>query len=104
MGHVPGGKRGYATARLIFDLAETAPYRPYVHGRLTLAGLDPSRVSAASWLDAVYAILMEAPAEALQKMHDQLVIKAAILRPDRATWGLAPEQIALSNRLTGKGT
>jgi len=51
----------------------------------------------------VYAILMEAPGEALQKMHDQIVIKSAVLRPDRATWGLTPDQVALTNRLTGKG-
>lgn len=59
-------------------------------------------MSAAGWLAAVYAILLECPGEQLQKMYDQIVIKSAMLRPDRATWGLAPEQVALSNRLTGK--
>jgi len=68
-----------------------------------LAGVDASRVSAAGWLAAVYAILMETPPDSrLQKMYDQLVIKGAILRPDRKTWGLTPDQVALSNRLTGK--
>lgn len=77
-------------------------YRHYVTGKLVLGGVQPSRVSAAGWLAAVYAILMEAPGEMLQKMHDQIVIKSAVLRPDRKTWGLTPEQVALTNRLTGK--
>jgi hypothetical protein len=68
-----------------------------------LAAVDASRVSAAGWLAAVYAILMEAPPDSrLQKMYDQLVIKGAMIRPDRKTWGMTPEQVALSNRLTGK--
>jgi hypothetical protein len=75
-----------------------------VAGKLVLAGVDASRVSAAGWLAAVYAILMETPPDSrLQKMYDQLVIKGAMLRPDRSTWGLTPDQVALSNRLTGKG-
>jgi hypothetical protein len=74
-----------------------------VHGKLTLAGVDPSRVSAARWLDAVYAILMEAPAEALERMNDQLTLKTNIVRPNRETWGLTPEQIEMQSRLTAGG-
>lgn len=67
-----------------------------------LAGVQASRVPAAGWLDAVYAILMECPDEILRKMHDQIVLKSGMLRPDRATWGMTPDQIEMSRRLTGK--
>lgn len=87
---------------MIFDLAESSPYRAYVYGKLTLAGLRDTRVSAARWLDAVYAILMECPDERLRKMQDQLVLLTARLRPDRASWGLTPEQVEMSNRISGQ--
>lgn len=74
-----------------------------MRGKLTLAGVDESRVSAARWLDAVYAILMTAPAESLEKMQDQLTLKTNVVRPDRATWGLTPEQIEMQSRLTAGG-
>jgi hypothetical protein len=78
-------------------------YVHYVGGKLALAGLDESRVSAAGYLDAVYAILLEGPGdEQLRKVHDQIVIKMGMVKPDRETWGLHPDQIAMQNRLVGQ--
>lgn len=74
-----------------------------MQGQLTLAGVDESRVSVARWLDAVYAILMTAPAEQLERMQDQLTLKSNIARPNRETWGLTPEQIEMQSRLTAGG-
>lgn len=77
-------------------------YVHYVGGKLTLAGIDETRVSAAGFLDALYAILLESPGdEQLRKVHDQIVIKMGMVKPDRATWGLLPDQIAMQNRLVG---
>jgi hypothetical protein len=50
------------------------------------------RVSAACWFDAAYAIIMEAPHEALDKMLDHLVRAQARAEPNRETWGLEPGQ------------
>lgn len=79
-------------------------YVHYVGGKLALSGLDESRVSAAGYLDALYAILLEGPGdEQLRKVHDQIVIKMGMIKPDRETWGLHPDQIAMQNRLVGRG-
>jgi hypothetical protein len=73
-----------------------------VNGKLALAGVD-LRTSFDVWLDAVYAVLMEAPHEALAKMRDQIVIQSARLRPDRETWGLLPEHQEQMRRVVGSG-
>lgn len=72
-----------------------------MRGELYLAGVDESRAPAARWLDAVYAIVMRAPHEVLEKMQSQLTIQTARLRPDRETWGLLPDQVAASAKLVG---
>lgn len=101
MGDRPVHGAPYATACLIFGLADNPPVRPYVSGRLALAGID-LRVPAAVWLDAVYAIVLEAPHELLEKVHGQITIQTARMRPDRETWGMTPDQVALTNKLTGQ--
>lgn len=78
-------------------------YVHYVSGKLVLAGIDETRVSAAGFLDALYAILLENPGdEQLRKVHDQIVIKMGMVKPDRESWGLHPDQIAMQNRLVGR--
>jgi len=56
------------------------------------------RVSAACWFDAAYAIIMEAPHEALEKMFDQLTRAQARAEPDRETWGVLPEHQRLMSK------
>lgn len=101
MGHRAGHGPPYATACLILGYAGDMELKAYVNGKLALAGLD-SRVSAAVWLDAIYAIVAEAPVELLKKMHGQIVIESAKLRPDRDTWGATPEHVAMQNKVIGK--
>lgn len=69
-------------------------YRSYIQGRLALAGVD-LRTPVATWLDAVWAVYVDAPHELLGKMTKERVVRAAQLRPDRETWGKLPEQRAL---------
>lgn len=73
-----------------------------MRGKLALAGID-LRVSAACWFDAAYAIVMEAPTEALEKMADRLAIASARARPDRETWGMTPEQQEMMARAAKGG-
>lgn len=97
------GRQGppYETACLIFQLADIPHLRWYVDGKLALAGVDPSRVPLATYLDVLYAIVMEAPHTALEKTYDQIVIQAARMNPDRETWGLLPEHQALTQKTLG---
>lgn len=103
MGHLSVGCPPYVAACLIYGLAETPYLKTYVAGKLALSGVD-SRVPAATWFDAVYAIVVEAPHELLEKLHAQLTISSARLRPDRSTWGATPDQVALTNKITGLNT
>lgn len=73
--------------------------KAYVNGQLALARMD-SRVPAGTWLDAVYAIITTAPHELLEKLHGQITIKSARLRPDRDSWGMLPDQVAMQEKLT----
>lgn len=91
----------YATACLIYRLAETPYLKPYVYGRMALGGID-SRAPADVWLDTIYAIVAEAPGEKLEKINEQLVIHSARMRPDRETWGALPEHQALMRKTTGE--
>lgn len=101
MGDRPRSRPPYATAILICGIAETPHLKSYVNGRLALGGVD-LRVPVATWLDAVYAIVMDAPEDKqLQGFHDLLVRETARARPDRDTWGATPEQVALTKKLTG---
>lgn len=59
------------------------------------------RASAACWFDAAYAIIMEAPYEALDKMLDHLVRTQAKAEPDRETWGMLPEHQRLMSKAAG---
>jgi hypothetical protein len=101
VGHRPGDRPPYATAALILSLADQPHLKAYVSGKLVLGRVD-SRVSAAVWWDALYAIVVDAPHEQLEKLYDQIVLKSHQLRPDRATWGLLPDQVAMTNKIVGK--
>lgn len=54
----------------------------------------------ASWLDAAYVILLEAPDKALRAAADQFVNIEDRIAPDRDTWGLRPEHVERQARLT----
>lgn len=56
------------------------------------------RVTAACWFDTVWAIVMDAPHEALTKAHDQMVLQQNRARPDRDTWGVSEDEQALMAR------
>jgi hypothetical protein len=88
---------------VIFALADDGGrYGPYIQGRLTLANFDYDG-PAWEWFDAVYALLADAPHEVLGKLADSLTATAARSAPrDRSTWGLTPEQIALTQRQLGQ--
>lgn len=75
-----------------------------MRGQLALAQLD-LRTDLATWLDAVYAIWASAPFDLLDKLGNQVVVKAAQIDPEaaRATWGQLPEHQALAGGL-GKGS
>ena len=75
---------------------------PYLRGRLALAGIG-LHTPLSDWLDAVYAAYLDGPPEeTLKKAHQQTVIGAAKLRPDRDTWGLEPDHRALGQGLMGQ--
>lgn len=84
----------YGDVLLIASTAEDITYRSYLQGRLALAGVD-LHTPVATWLDAVWALYVDAPHQLLEKMTKERVIRAAQLRPDRETWGKLPEQRAL---------
>lgn len=65
-----------------------------MRGKLALAGID-LRVSAACWFDAAWAIVVDAPHEALSKVNDQMVLAQNRARPNRETWGVSEEEQAL---------
>lgn len=95
-----GGGPPYATASLIFELADKPSYKAFILGKLAIYGID-LRVPLATWLDAVYAIVMsEMDADRLDKMHASVTIASARARPDRESWGLTPDQVALSSKMT----
>jgi hypothetical protein len=100
VGRGAGHRPPYGTACLIFGLAEEFHLKSYVRGKLALAGID-LRVPADTWLDAVYAIVVEAPHEVLEKVHGQFIVASARIAPDRDSWGALPEHVALTNKLTG---
>lgn len=69
-------------------------YRSYIQGRLALAGVD-LHTPVANWLDAVWAVYVDAPHSLLKDLAKERVVRAAQLRPDRETWGRLPEHQAL---------
>lgn len=56
-------------------------------------------IPAGDWLDAVYALFIDAPHEVIEPAHKQFVLKAAQIRPDYETWGLLPEHQELGRGL-----
>lgn len=102
MADCDGDRTPYLTARLIYSLAVDPSVQPYVEGKLMLAGVD-SRVPAAGWFAAVYAIVVDAPTELLEKLHAQIVMTSTRIRPDRETWGVTPEQQAMMKRAERAG-
>lgn len=94
MGRGGGIRPPYGDVLLIASVAEDMTYQGYINGRLALAGLD-LHTPVASWLDAVWALYVDAPHSLLKDMSKERVIRAAQLRPDRETWGKLPEQRAL---------
>jgi hypothetical protein len=64
----------------------------YIRGHLALAGID-SRASLKTYVDAAWAILVDAPYERLEKIQDKLIVAEAMANPEaaRETWGLLPE-------------
>lgn len=77
----------------------------YVRGKLALAGINLS-ADLGTWLDAVYAVWIDAPHELLEKANAQMVRTQARIRPEEAreTWGLRPEHRAMAGRLgSGRG-
>jgi hypothetical protein len=71
---------------------------PYFRGRLALCGIG-SDTPLAKWLDSIYAVWLDAPAEVMEKAARTLEMRSAMIRPDRDTWGLTPVQQALSGNL-----
>jgi hypothetical protein len=69
-----------------------------VRGKLTLAGLDP-RDPAGSVLDAIYAIVADAPHDMIEKWDKKLIMEGAKAWPERDTWGVLPEHRRLSGGL-----
>lgn len=71
-------------------------------GRLALAGLN-SRTALSAYCAAVWAIVVEAPHEAIQKITDQLIVSEAVRDPERAreTWGVLPEHQAGARKAEG---
>lgn len=58
-------------------------------------------------MDAVWAIVVDAPQEALEKIEERMTIHEARANPDRETWGVTPEQQKMMKRaqnLAGAGT
>ena len=73
-----------------------------MRGRLALAGIG-LHTPLEDWLDAVYAAYLDGPdSEILKKAHQQTVIGAARLRPNRETWGLEADHRALGQGLIGQ--
>lgn len=72
----------------------------YIRGKLALAGVDLS-VDCKTWLDAAYAVWIDAPYEALEKANVEMVKAMARLRPEaaRETWGLLPQHQAMTGKL-----
>jgi hypothetical protein len=93
-----GHGKSFGGVLLTWGMVKDPKIGPYIRGSLTLAGVG-LRMPASEWLDAVYAVYLNAPHELLEKAHKQMVIGAARLRPDRETWGLLPEHQALGRGL-----
>jgi hypothetical protein len=63
---------------------------------------EQSRAPASTYLDAIYAIVADAPHEVLKEMAKQLTIAGAKIAPDRETWGLLPEHQMLAGDMKPK--
>lgn len=65
----------------------------YLRGMLRVNRID-LHTPLAEWLDAVYALWVGAPHDAMQKARQSFDRQAVTIAPDRDTWGMTPEQIA----------
>lgn len=101
MGHGGGIRPPYGEVLLTCQISEDPIYRGYIQGRLALAGMD-LHVPVSNWLDAVWAVYVDAPHKLLTDLAKERVVRAAQLRPDRDTWGATPEHQALGRGLVGQ--
>jgi len=103
-GQAGGGPPYGAVAFLILGVAEDPLLGPWIRGRLALAGIG-LHTDLRVWLDAVYALWLEAPeGDRVRSVARQLEQKAAMIRPEEAreTWGRSAVAQALSGGL-GRG-
>lgn len=98
MAHGVGRRAPYAVVILLHGMTTDPISGPYFRGRLALAGIG-LHTPLRDWLDAVYAIWLDAPSEKFEKASRTMVISSAKLRPNRETWGITPEQQALGGKL-----
>lgn len=103
MAGVPGGKRPYARVRILWSMTQDPIVGPWLRGRLALARVKLS-APADVWLDAVYALLVEVPDDALKALSRAIIRKSAEIDPEeaRANWGRDPEHQAHAGKL-GRG-
>lgn len=74
----------------------------WLRGRLTMAGITGD-TPVAEVLDVLTVLAVEVPKEALTDWRNKLERALWTIRPpDRASWGLAPEQQQQMSRLVGK--
>ena len=78
---------------LIYGLTEDPNIGSYLRGRLLLNRID-LHTSIDQWLDAVYALWLDAPHELLKKARKVIDEHSVMVAPDRETWGTTPEQVA----------
>ncbi len=78
----------------------------YVDGALTLAGVNPDTTPLHRWLGAVWAAVVQMSGlqislDAMNKFWSDAFAERPVAgtEPDRATWGLSPEQLAAQQRL-----
>jgi hypothetical protein len=95
--HRAGGQPPYGTVSVLVSLAVTrsSTLGPYVRGRLALADFD-LRGDCGGWLDAVYAILADAPHEIIEQLNKRLIVAGTRAAPDPDTWGLLPEHQSMA--------
>lgn len=71
---------------------------------MALGGIDP-RVEAIDYLDALWAIIVDAPVDHLIKLQDRMTVEVARADPERARedWGARPEHQRASSGLMKAG-
>lgn len=77
---------------LLAGLTEDRTLGPYVRAQLRMNRIDLQR-PLREWLDAVYALWLSAPHEALKEGRKVLDRHTDRIAPDRETWGLLPQHM-----------